>query len=618
MPRNSSTLVYLAIAVGLACYVAFVDKKIPGTREREESETQLFDFDSDDVTSLEITNVHGFFFFEKVNGHWELRKPVDTLADGPTVDGVIDQIAAVKPQRVIQIDGSSEKDTANLKEWGLIPPAERVVIHTPKKEYELLVGRKMAISDSVYSRASGRKNEPVRIIPSTIKEALQKDMSEFRSRNVFDFDLDNVTKVSSRIAGTAATPDQQCEIDLKDGRWTMQLPLVARASDTDVQTLLSKILGERAVDFTSDDASNLSTYGLTSPSATLSITLKTGEPMVLEIGSPVPGKPNEVYAQRLKSNSVFTLGKSSVDDILKALPNVRDLHVLPFDINKATGLSFTFGAKKGQVRFQNGLWMTVGDSPGRADIGKVTDLLAILSQLETTPVVNDSATDLKPFGLDKPQGKITVQSPEFKPGPSLTLRIGKDQNKLLYVQNSAEPFIYTLPDNAFDSLPASNLAWRDARAINLNRELVKSMTITAGATPPIVLTRSPGGTWSVINIKDRMVDSLQADTQASLFCQLQAKAWLGPALPAYNLAKPVLTIAMQTDQSSPTALRIGAPLPDGSHAARVEGDPTAFELSDGDYGILNSSSLRPIPKELSGTNASSAVAPKTDAAPAGK
>ncbi len=621
MFRNSSTYIYLAVALGLFCYLAFIDKKIPGTKEREQAETQLFQLNPDDVTGLEITNLHGFFYFQKINNHWEIAKPVNTPADGAAVDGVINQIAFAQPQRIIRVDGSSDKDTANLKEWGLIPPAERVVIHTQNKKYELLVGRKMAINDSVYARASGRKNEPVRIIPSTVKDILEKDLSDFRSRNVFDFDVDKATQVATRIADTSTTPGtatttvQQCEVDLKDGKWTLQLPLVARASDADVQALLNKILAERAVDFVTDDASNLSPYGLAAPAASLSVTLKTGEPMVLEIGGPVPGKPDQVYAQRLKSNSVFTLTKASVDDVLKAVPNVRDRHVLPFDPNKAIGLSYSFGAKKGQVRADHALWNTVGSAEGPADVGKVTDLLAKLSQMETTPVLKDSATDLKPFGLDKPQGKITIQSPEFKPGPTLSLVIGKAENKLLYVRNSAEPFIYTVPDTAFDFLPANNLALRDARAINLKREQVKNMTITAGSGPPVTLNRSPGGTWSAANVKDRMVDSLKADTQASLFCQLQAKAWLGPVLPAYGLAKPTLTISIQTDQPTPTVLRIGAALPDGSHAAQVEGDPTAFALADGDYGILNASSLQLIPKELPATNAPSATAPKTNAAP---
>ena len=613
MFRNSSTYIYLAVALGLFCYLAFIDKKIPGTQERETAETQLFQLNPDDVIGLEITNLHGLFIFQKINNHWEIKKPVNTPADGATVDSVVNQIAFAQPQRLIQVDGSSDKDAANLKEWGLIPPAERVVIHTRNKQYELLVGRKMAINDSVYARASGRKNEPVRIIPSTVKEILQKDLSDFRSRSVFDFDLAQATQVATRIADTSATsgaPGQQCEVDLKDGRWTLQLPLVARASDADVQALLNKILAVRAVDFVTDEAGNLSAYGLTSPAATLSVTLKTDEPMVLEIGGPVPDKPDQVYAQRLKSNSVFTLARSSVDDLLKAVPNVRDRHVLPFDPNKATGLAYSFGTKKGELRSDHALWTTVGAGAGPADVGKATDLLARLSQLETTPVLKDSVTDLKPFGLDQPQGKITIQSPEFKPGPTLTLLIGKAENKLLYVRSSAEPFIYTVPDNAFDFLPANNLALRDARAINLNRDQVKSMTITAGTEPPVTLTRSPGGTWTAVNVRDRMVDSTRADTQASLFCQLQARAWLGPAQPGYGLSKPVLTIAIQTDQPAPTVLRIGAALPDGSHAAQVGSNPTVFALADGDYGILNASSLQLIPAVLSPTNAPSAVAPK--------
>jgi hypothetical protein len=609
MLRNRSTFIYLAVVLGLFCYLAFIDKKIPGTQEREEAETQLFKINPDDVTSLEITNVHGFFFFQKNNGHWEIRKPVETPADGATIDGVINQIAFAQPQRVIEVDGSSEKDTANLKEWGLIPPAERVVIHTPAKQYELLVGRKMAINDSVYARASGRKNEPVRIIPNTIKDILQKDLSDFRSRNVFDFDVDKADKVATRIADTATTPGQQCELDLKDGKWTLQMPLVARASSADIQILLNKILAERAVDFVTDDASNLSPYGLTSPSATLSVTLTTDETQVLQIGGPVPDKPDQVYAQRLRSNSVLTLTRASVDELLKAVPNVRDRHVLPFDPNKAVGLAFSFGPKKGQVRADQSLWKTVGDAAGPADPGKVTDILARLSQLETTPVLKDSATDLNLYGLVKFQGKITIQSSEFKPGSPLTLLIGKAENKLLYVQNSTEPFIYTVPDNTFDFLPASNLVLRDARAINLKQDQVKSMTITAASGPPVTLVRSAGGTWSTTNVKDRMVDSTKADTQASLFCQLQAAAWLGPVLPAYGLAKPILTIAIRAGEATPTVLRIGAPLPDGTHAAQVEGNLTAFAISDGDYGILNASSLQLIPPELSATNAPAAAAP---------
>ncbi|MEJ0000377.1 MAG: DUF4340 domain-containing protein [Verrucomicrobiota bacterium] len=299
--RNTSTYIYLAVALGLFCYVAFIDKKIPGTEEREKAATQLFDLNPDEVTGLEITNVHGVFILQKVDGHWEIKSPVQTLADGATIDGIINQIAFTQPQRLIEVDGSSAKDQANLKEWGLVPPTERVVIHTKDKPdgkdkpYELLIGRKMALNDSVYSRASGRKNEPCASSPASSRRG-REDLSQMRSRNVFDFNVDKVDKVATRVADTATTPGQQAEIDLKDGRWTMQLPTVARASDADVQALLQKILGERVVDFVVDDASNLSSYGLTPPAATFTVSVKgdAGKPdedLVLQIGGPVPNKP---------------------------------------------------------------------------------------------------------------------------------------------------------------------------------------------------------------------------------------------------------------------------------------------------------------------------------------
>jgi hypothetical protein len=610
MTRNGSTFIYLALALGLVCYLTFIDKKIPGTKEQEQSENELFKFERDDVTGLEINNVHGSFVFQKKGEHWEIKSPVNTPADSATVEEVINQIAYAQPQRVIHIDANDPSTAATLKEWGLAPAAERALIHTKLKTFELFVGRKMAINDSVYSRASGRKNAAVRIIPNTVKMVLEKDLADFRSRDVFDFDAVKVTKAASRISDTATTPAQECEVVLADKKWTLQKPVVARASEPDVQALLNKILALRVVDFVTDAASNLSQYGLTSPSSTLSVTVQPQEELLLQIGSAVPSKPDQVYAQMLTSNSVFTLTKSSVDDLLRALPSVRDRHILPFDAATATGLSFSIGKKNGEVRNQKGLWNAVGMAAGRADVGKVTDLLTRLSQLETTPTIKDSATDLKPFGLDKPQGKIVVQSRGAS--QPLTLLIGKDENKLLYVRNSTEPFIYSVADNAFDFLPDNNLALRDGRAINLQLSLVKSMTITAPPAPAIVLTRSQGGTWTASNVKDRMVDSVKADMQASLFCQLQAKNWLGPVVPAYGLSKPVLTLEMKTAQGKPVVLRIGAALPNGDHVASLQGEPTIFTVTDADYGILNSSSLQPIPSEAGGT---SAPAPATNGAP---
>ena len=65
MLRNSSTYIYLAVALGLFCYLAFIDKKIPGTKDREDAETQLFQINPEDVNTVEITNVHGLFIFRK-------------------------------------------------------------------------------------------------------------------------------------------------------------------------------------------------------------------------------------------------------------------------------------------------------------------------------------------------------------------------------------------------------------------------------------------------------------------------------------------------------------------------------------------------------------------------
>ena len=206
MFRGRSTLIYLVVALGLVCYVTFIDKKIPGTAEEARpTQSQLFKFDQDDVTGLEVSNVHGSFVFQKKNDHWEITSPVHTLADDATVAEVIGEIAYAQPQRTIPLDGSDAANEKNLKEWGLDPAAERAIIHLKDRSLELLVGRKVAINDSVYARTSGH-HAPVRVVPDTVKIALDKTLSDFRSRNVFDFALDHVTRIATRVANTATTP----------------------------------------------------------------------------------------------------------------------------------------------------------------------------------------------------------------------------------------------------------------------------------------------------------------------------------------------------------------------------------------------------------------------------
>jgi hypothetical protein len=614
MFRGRSTLVYLVVALGLVCYLTLIDKKIPGTAEQEESQTQLFKFNQEDVIGLEVENVHGKFVFEKKNDHWEITAPVKTLADNAAVAETLGQIATAEPQRTIPLDGSDAVNEKNLKEWGLDPAAERAIVHLRDRSLELLVGRKVAINDSVYARTSS--HSAVRVIPNTVKIALEKSLSDFRSRNIFDFQTERVTGIATSVANTATTPAQECEADLQNGRWMLHKPVIALASTTDVQSLLEKILALRVSDFVTDDPGNLAQYGLTTPAATLSVTVAPDDEGVLQIGLPVPGKPDEVYAQRLKSNAIVILNQNVLNEIIDGLHNVRDRHVLPIDPGTASAVSFSIGGPKpiqADLRKEKGVWQVVGESAGPADVGKITDLLTRIHDLETTPLIKDSAPDLKPFGLDKPVGKIAVTTPDDK--TPLTLSIGKTENNLTYVRNSLEPFVYTLPANAFDFL-GNNLSYRDKRAINLLLAKVRSMTITVQGEPPLVLDRSAGGTWSAENAKNRMVDTTKAETQASLLCQLQAQTWLGAPTPTDGLDKPVLTFALQTDLPTATEVKIGAALPGGGRAAQLQGSHDVFLLSDADYGLLNVSSLQMIPAALNATNAAPATnAPTATNAP---
>ena len=80
----------------------------------------------------------------------------------------------------------------------------------------------------------------MRVIPNTVKIALEKTLSDFRSRNVL-ISIPSVSPASpTRVANTATTPAQEGVAEVKDGRWMLQKPLIARASAADLAALLER------------------------------------------------------------------------------------------------------------------------------------------------------------------------------------------------------------------------------------------------------------------------------------------------------------------------------------------------------------------------------------------
>ena len=620
MFRNSSTYIYLAVALGLFCYVTFIDKKIPGTKEREEAETQLFNVQSRRRhRRWKSPTSTAFSSSRKIDGHWEIKKPgqhprrrrhhrrrhqPDRLRPAPAHHPGRRQLR----QRRGQPEGMGPQPRRRTRRHP----------HQGQDSYELLVGRKMAINDSVYARASGRKTNRCASSPARSRTSWKRTSPISAAATSSTSTATRSTQVATRIADTSTTPGQASSAK------STSRTASGRSNCRSSRGLPTPMCRRSSARFSACARS-------TSSSMTPAISAPTDSPRPRAhlspstrqdgrghgprtSAAPCPDKPDQVYAQRLKSNSVFTLTKSIVDDVAqsraqRARPPRPSLRPQQGHRPEPTPSA----RKKAELQADHALWNTVGDAAGRADVGKVNDLLAKLSQLETTPVLKDSATDLKPFGLDKPQGKITIASPEFNPAP---------RSRSSSARTKTSSSTCAIPPSP-SSTPCPT-----PRSISCPR------TTSPCATPAPSTSSRPGQEHDHhrrhrtarhprpqprrhVERQQRQGPHGRLDQgrhAGRLFCQLQAKTWLGPVLPAYGLAKPVLTIAVLADQPTPTILHIGAPCPTAptprrSRATRPPSpSPTATSVRS------TPARSSPSPQALSGTNAPAAAPPATNAA----
>ena len=595
MLKMRPVFIYLAVFLGLFSYIYFFDQDRKSTAQREQASKKIVEFNADEVTGLEIANARGSVTLERNGGKWKIVKPISVAADEASVNQVLTEFEFSYAARVIP---SSElqkgKEGETLKSWGLETPAATLKLKMPKGEQAVYLGRKIAVNDLYYAKNSLRPDGSVYLLSNSTKVALDKTLSDLRSRQVFDFISSQVQKINVRQA-SEGQPVKETEIQKNGEAWSLQKPLLARADKGKVNTWIGNLFGLQVVDFVSEDNSALSAQGLSSPLYQIVLTVgPKNEENTLLIGNPVPEKPNEVYAKRLKAQSVFTLNKTTLDQLLKTFSEVRDRHVLSFEASRVEGVRWESKGKILEAGRENGKWVLQDEKNTPANAEKIQTFLRKLAALECLNFVKDTPADLKSYGLDKPAARLTVME-----GAGTDLLVGKTDKTQIYVKSSAEPFIYGVPLGSMDDWPKDALSWRDLSVLAVDKSRIKELVISGAGGGQTTLQRVSPSEYRV-DLADYSVDAVKAEAQVSLLAQLQARRWLGPVLPIYGLSKPVLGMTLVADQKH--TVKFGATLPTGGKAALVEGSDLAFEISYEDFEMLDKS---PVFQNPPGTPAAS-------------
>jgi hypothetical protein len=246
--------------------------------------------------------------FEKIDGTWKLKEPVEAEAEQADLEDFVNAVAKLRADELV-----AEKP-ADLKQYGLDKPEARWrFLNGDKEVLALLVGApeksKERIEDRCYAKLA--KGDLVFLLsPSLTKRAL----GEYRSRKLWaSLDPNQVEKIHF---GYATRP---FELEKVDDSWQVVGKPELKVKTAAVSEALAALGGLKAERTVADKDPDLKLFGLEPPQLVLEVSLRGGGKRVLQVGRS-EGESKRAYARVPgERGDVFTISEADGGRILRNL-----------------------------------------------------------------------------------------------------------------------------------------------------------------------------------------------------------------------------------------------------------------------------------------------------------
>ena len=620
--KPKTTLILLVITAALFTYVFFVERKIPDTREATRQAGKMITFDREKIDGIIIQNGDDKIDIRRHDKKWRLETPIKDQADSSSIDNLLLDLENWQKDATIPAK-EIEADKNKLNEYGLSKSKLRLKLIGQGAPPEILFGKDAALEGKIYVRFENSKE--TFLTEQSIKKDIEKKPEDFRDKKLTDLIMAQVTRV---VLKTAAG---EMELQKKGDHWEIARPLRARGDDQKIGDLIAQVTTARIQQFVADDRGDLHPYGLAEPRG--SITLfgqddKQGQ--MLQIGGPAAAgekEKDQVYVRFSARGFVYTLPKK-IEDLLNTKPDdLRDRHLIRIDTKILDRITID-AAGKGKIvlarKDENWTIATKNNAP--ANSSEVRRLIETIQNEQVTKFVEDVASNLPKYGLDKPQLQLTFSSfasentAETKAGeqPFAMLAFGKIEGNDIYARVGDEPFVVAVRRGLLDQVFTDPLQWQELSIFKFKPEEIHRLSVITDKE--LSLVRGPNNQWKWLQGTGE-INQTSAQSILNTLASLHATRWVGSAVPPHAFDKPQLVITFTTspDDKATHKLTIGGPSGDGMWFGKVDEREGTFVMSNPDLNALKSPLVQ-VPAASPATSASSSppVATSPVAAPTAK
>src|SRR5881392_1192549 len=602
-----NTLILAVIALAGVAYFRFFEMKRPSTEEARRQAQNVVNFDRNKIDGIVIQNGDQRIEIRRIENKWRLERPIKDQADGALVENLLSDLENWQKDSTIPAK-DIDADKSKLTEYGLNNPKLKLKLLGRDKPPEILFGKDAALEAKMYVRFQNSK-ETFHATQS-VKKDIDKKPEEFRDRKLTDVTAARVRRL------TLKTSAGEMELEKKGEHWDILKPLRARADDGKVSDLISQITSARIQQFIADDRGDLRPYGLTEPRGSITLydqeqkkdqKIELGESIkvfgredkgqTLQIGSVPEKEKDQVYVRFAPRGSVYTLPKK-VEEIVNTKPaDLRDNHLVRIDTNILDRITIdTPGKAKTVLGRKDGNWTIASRNNAPADSRAIRRLIDTLQNERVTRFVEDVASNLPKYGLDKPQLQLTFSSfasentAETKAGeqPFATIAFGKDEGDNVYARMTDEPFVVAVRRGLLDQISPDPSRWQDLSIFKFKPEQINRISVTTDKE--LSLERDQDNQWHWLK-GNGAINQTNLQSLLTTLSNLYAVRWLGTTTPQQGFDKPPLVLSFTSSPDNKTShkLTVGAQNNDNTACTRVDERDGTFAISASDFNNLKSS-----------------------------
>jgi len=311
--KFKTTIILLAVFLVLLAFVLLFEYKGKGDKDEEK---KLLALSSDDIQKVTFKKEDETFAFQKdEEGEWLITEPFEAKADKYEVDRLADDFSDLKIERVV------EEMPEELEKYGIPQKEISLWFKDKDKPIKILIGMENPLDNTFFAKRDDETK--IVLIPSNLKSLMEKSLFDFREKNIFKFETDDVKSMKLQAKKI------RWEASKKEEEWFFINPVNALAQSSKIDNIISSLSSLKAKELISEEKKkdDVKKYGLDRPEYEITLGMPHENQ---EVTFSLHKEEDKLYATTSLSTKIVEAEDNLLSDLEKEAQELREKEVANF------------------------------------------------------------------------------------------------------------------------------------------------------------------------------------------------------------------------------------------------------------------------------------------------